>query len=120
MFKIVKLNKLYQWQIYRDKFQMHALPLIPIFFHFQAVFKKIWLNNRLAPPAPLPFGVSTSPLFIDHRKHRKRNIQYYLITHVIFQCKDQSPLANIIMTIIFANIIQRTEAENVQQSKYSA
>ena len=97
-------------------------PSHPNFLHFQAVFKKIWLNNRLAPPAPLPFGVSTSPLFIDHRKHelQKRNIQYYLITHVIFQCKDQSPLANIIMTIIFANIIQRTEAENVQQSKYSA
>ena len=38
-----------QWRIYKNKFQMRVLQPPPPaqFFHFHAVFRKIWPNNRL-------------------------------------------------------------------------
>ena len=39
----------HQWRIYKVKFWMRA-PSQSQFLHFQAVFRKIWPNNRLVPP----------------------------------------------------------------------
>ena len=62
--------RVFEWRIYTGKILGHV-PL-PNFLHLHAVFRKIWPNNRLAPPGKSRILTADSSVRYDEDVHVRR------------------------------------------------